>query len=305
MKAIRIHEYGDASTLKLEEVPRLSPGTGQILVRVYSASVNPVDWKIRRGYLKGVRPAPFPLSMGQDFAGEVVEPGQAVKGFAVRDRVFGFAHGSYAEYAVAPVSAVAKIPESMDFATAAALPTAGLTALQIVRDLIAAKPGMTLLIQGAAGGVGSMAVQIALHRGAHVIGTASGADIEYLQSLGVTETINYQRERFEDKVHDVDAVIDLVGGDTLNRSYAVVKNGGVLVTTVQSVDENRAKRQGISAIQMLMQRNAADLAELAQLAAQGAVKPRLAQTVSLAEARKAQELSETGKVHGKIILKVA
>lgn len=305
MKAVRIHEYGDADTLKLEDIPRLSPGTGQVLVRIYDAGVNPVDWKIRRGYLKDVRPASFPLAMGQDFAGEVVELGQAVKEFTVGDRVFGFAKGSYAEYATAPVSAIARIPESIDFATAAALPTAGLTALQLVRDLVMARPGMTILIQGAAGGVGSIATQIAIQRGAHVIGTAAGIDIEYLHWLGVKGAIDYQQERFEDRVHDVDAVIDLVGGDTLDRSYSVVKRGGMLATTVQPVDEQRARRSGISAVQMLMQRNAADLVELAQLVAQGAVKPRVAQIISLAEARKAQELSETGRTHGKVILKVA
>src|SRR4051812_35383451 len=152
MKAIRIHEYGDSGTLKLEEAPRLSPGNDQILVHVREAGVNPIDWKIRQGYLKNVMPASFPLTIGQDFAGEVSEVGDSVKDFELGDRVFGFAHGSYAEYALAPVSTVAWMPGSMDFATAAALPTAGSTALQIVRDVVGAKPGMTLLIQGAAGG---------------------------------------------------------------------------------------------------------------------------------------------------------
>jgi NADPH:quinone reductase-like Zn-dependent oxidoreductase len=123
MKAIRIHEYGDASTLRLEEVPRLSISEDQILVRVRDAGVNPVDWKIRQGYLSQVRPASFPLTIGQDFAGEVAETGNAVRQFAAGDRVFGFAQGSYAEYAAAPESTVAKMPESIDFATAAALPT--------------------------------------------------------------------------------------------------------------------------------------------------------------------------------------
>ena len=161
MKAIRIHQYGDASTLKLEEIPRLSIADDQILIRIRDAGVNPIDWKIRQGYLKQVMPAHFPITIGQDFAGEVVEPGKEVTQFTAGDRVFGFAQGTYAEYAAAPASTVAAIPNSMDFTTAAALPTAGSTALQIVRDVVAAKPGMTILIHGAAGGVGSYASQIA------------------------------------------------------------------------------------------------------------------------------------------------
>lgn len=305
MKAIRIHEYGDASTLKLEDAPRRSAGDDQILVRIRDAGVNPIDWKIRQGYLKDLRPASFPLTIGQDFAGEVVEAGRSVKNFRVGDRVFGFAHGSYAEYAVAPVSTVARIPDSMDFATAAALPTAGLTALQIVRDIVAARSGTTLLIHGAAGGVGSFATQIAIHLGARVNGTATGADLDYIESLGVEEAIDYRHERFEDKVREVDAVIDLVGGDTLNRSYAVVKKGGILASTVQYVDEERAKRTGIRVAQVLMQPNTADLTELARLVETGVVKPRLTRVISLADARQAQELGESGKIHGKVILKVA
>ena len=277
----------------------------QILVRIHDAGVNPIDWKIRQGYMRQVRPATFPITIGQDFAGEVVEVGKAVNQFAVGDNVFGFAQGTYAEYAAAPLCTVAAIPKSIDFATAAALPTAGLTALQIIRDIVAAKSWIRVLIHGAAGGVGSYASQIAKNLGARVIGTATGADIEYLQSLGVSEVIDYKRERFEDKAAEVDAVVDLVGGETLARSYAVVKKGGVLATTVQTVDESAAKRAGIRAVQVVMKRNAADLSELVRLVEKGALKPRLDKTMRLSEARQAQELSETGKTQGKVILKVA
>jgi NADPH:quinone reductase-like Zn-dependent oxidoreductase len=193
----------------------------------------------------------------------------------------------------------------MDFATAAALPTAGSTALQIIRDVVTAKPGLTILIHGAAGGVGSYATQIAKNLGARVIGTGSGADIEYLQSLGVDEVVDYKRERFENKATGVDAVVDLVGGETLARSYSVVKKGGVLATTVQAIDESAAKAAGIRAVQVIMRRNAADLAELARLVQDGALKPRFGETMSLSQAREAQELSENGKTHGKVVLKVA
>jgi NADPH:quinone reductase-like Zn-dependent oxidoreductase len=305
MKAIRIYEYGNADTLKLDEAPQLSIGDDQILVRVRDAGVNPIDWKIRQGYMKQVMPANFPLTLGQDFAGEVVERGKAVDQFAIGNRVFGFAQGTYAEYAAAPISTVAAMPQSMDFATAAALPTAGSTALQIIRDVVKAAAGITVLIHGAAGGVGSFASQIARNMGARVIGTATGPDLDYLKSLHVDEVIDFKRERFEEKASGVDAVVDLVGGETLARSYAVVKKGGVLVTTVQPVDESAAKQAGIRAVQMFMKRNAADLAELARLVEKGAVKPRLSQTMELKQAREAQELSETGRAQGKVVLKVA
>jgi NADPH:quinone reductase-like Zn-dependent oxidoreductase len=305
MKAIRIHQYGDANTLKLEEIPSLSIADDQVLIRIHDAGVNPIDWKIRQGYMKQVRPASFPMTLGQDFAGEVVDGGSSVTQFAVGDRVFGFAQGTYAEYAAAPVTMIAAIPNSIDFTTAAALPTAGSTALQIIRDVVAATPGMSILIHGAGGGVGSYASQIAMNLGARVIGTATGADIEYLKALGVDEVIDYKRERFEDKAAGLDAVVDLVGGETLSRSYAVVKKGGVLATTVQPIDESSARRAGIRAVQVIMRRNAADLSELAQLVEKGALTPRLDKTMTLSQAREAQELSETGKTQGKVILKVA
>lgn len=305
MKAVRIHEYGDAGAIRLEDVPRLSVADDQILVRVHDAGVNPIDWKIRQGYMKQFTPAQFPLTMGQDFAGEVSEVGKAVDRFRVGDRVFGFAQGTYAEYAAAPVSTVARIPDSIDYVTAAALPTAGLTALQAVRDAVGARAGVTILIHGAAGGVGSFASQIAKNRGAVVIGTATGKNVEYLRSIGIERVVDYKRERFEEKVHEVDAVIDLVGGETLKRSYAVVKRGGIIVTTVGQIDEAAAARAGIRAVRIVMKKNATDLDELARLVSDGAVKPRVGQIMNLDDARRAQELSEGSKTDGKLILKVA
>jgi NADPH:quinone reductase-like Zn-dependent oxidoreductase len=305
MKAIRIHQFGGADTLVFEDVSPIVIGEDQVLVRVHDAGVNPIDWKIRQGYLKDVIPAHFPMTIGQDFAGEVVQSGKSAQEYQKGDRVFGFAQGTYAEFAPAPISTIARMPESMDFMTAAALPTAGSTALQIMRDVVGAKTGMTVLIQGAAGGVGSFASQIGKHMGARVIGTATGTDIEYLKSIGITSVVDFQHEKFEDKVKEVDAVVDLVGGDTLRRSYGVVKRGGVLATTVQPVDQTAAKQAGIRAVQVIMKRNAKDLSELASLVTQGALEPRLGVTMNLGEARTAQELSQSGKTHGKVILKVA
>ena len=154
VQAIRIYQYGNAGNLRLEDVPPLSISDYQILVRVHDAGVNPIDWKIREGYLQKVMPVSFPLTIGQDFAGEVAERGKNVKRFEIGERVFGFTQAAYAEYAAATESTVAAMPELINFATAAALPTAGLTALQVIRDVVHALPGMTILIHGAAGAVG-------------------------------------------------------------------------------------------------------------------------------------------------------
>jgi NADPH:quinone reductase-like Zn-dependent oxidoreductase len=305
MKAVQIREYGDSGELKIEETPRPKIGVGQILVKVRDAGVNPVDWKIREGRLKERISAAFPFTMGQDFAGEVAEIGTGVNGFAIGDRVFGFARGSYAEYAAASASEVAKIPQSIGFDVAASLPTAGATALQLIRDVIKARNGMTILIHGAAGGVGSFAAQIAMHLGAKVIGTATDQDIAYLKSLGVEQVIDHKRERFEEKIREVDAVVDLVGGDTLARSYQIVKKGGVLASTVQPIDESAAKQAGVRGVYFLMRASAPDLAKLAKFVEQGVVKPRLSQTMDLQHAKEAQELNEAGQSHGKVILKVA
>lgn len=306
MKAVRIHEYGNADQLRIEETPNLSPKEDQVLVKVRAAGVNPIDWKIRAGYMKQRVPAQFPLTMGQDFAGEVVDRGKQASEFNIGQRVFGFAQGTYSEYAVAPISTTAAIPDSVSFEVAAALPTAGLTALQIIRDYVKAQPGMTVLIHGAAGGVGSFAVQIAKFRGAKVIGTATGPDdIQYLKSIGTDQIIDYKQEKFEDQVRNVDAVVDLVGGETQKKSLAVLKKGGVLVSTVQPPDESASKQAGIRGQLIVMQRNAPDLRELATLVAQGAVKPRLDRTLPFTQAREAQEISEQGKTSGKVILKVA
>ena len=306
MKAVRIHEYGNADKLRIEETPNLKPGNDQVLVKVRAAGVNPIDWKIRAGYMKQRMPVQFPLTMGQDFAGEVVERGKQVREFNTGQRVFGFAQGTYSEYAVAPVSTIAAIPDSLSFEVAAALPTAGLTALQIIRDYVNAQPGMTILIHGAAGGVGSFATQIAKARGAKVIGTATGAeDIQYLKSIGTDQIIDFKQERFEEKVHDVDAVVDLVGGDTQKRSFAVLKKGSIIISTVQPVDESAAKQAGVRGQLIVMQRNASDLRELASLVEKGAVKPRLGRTLPFTEAKEAQEISEHGGSNGKLILKVA
>jgi NADPH:quinone reductase-like Zn-dependent oxidoreductase len=304
IKAVRIAQYGGSEQLKFEEValPRIGPG--EVLAKVRYAGVNPVDWKIREGYIKQVFPVSFPLTLGHDFAGEIANAGGDSGRFSTGERVFGFGDGTYAEFTAAATTDIAAIPEKLDLAVAAALPTAGLTALQAIRDYVQPKAGMRVLIHGAAGAVGSFATQIAMVRGAQVIGTASGEDVVYLRSLGHVQVVDYKQERFE-AVGQVDAVLDLIGGETASRSYAVVRKGGVLVSTLGAANSELAARAGISGVNVVLRRSAADLLELAGLVERGDVKPRMGQVFPLDQAREAQDTSEQGRAKGKILLTVA
>jgi NADPH:quinone reductase-like Zn-dependent oxidoreductase len=303
MKAVRIAQYGGSEQLKYEEAPLPEFGPGRVLAKVRYAGVNPIDWKIREGFLKQVRPASFPLTLGQDFAGEVVAGGDGTGRFQAGERVFGFGEGTYAEFTAGPITLLAAIPEKVDFAVAAALPTPGVTALQAIRDYVQPKPGSRILIQGAAGSVGSLATQIAKRWGAQVIGTASGEGIVYLRSLGHVQVVDYQQERFE-AVGQVDAVLDLIGDETATRSFAVVKKGGVMVSTVGGANAELAARAGIRGVNMVSKGNAADLAELAALVEHGDVKPKMGEVFPLEQAREAQDTSKEGRAKGKILLKV-
>src|ERR1700689_929358 len=304
IKAVRIAQYGGSDQLKYEEIPLPEIGPGYVLAKVRYAGLNPIDWKIREGYMKNFRPVSFPLTLGQVFAGEIVAGGGDPGRFQTGERVFGFGDGTYAEFTAAAITYLAAIPEKIDFAVAAALPTSGVTALQAIRDYVQPKPGTRILIHGAAGGVGSFATQIAKRWGAQVIGTASGEDIAYLRSLGHVQVVDYKHERFE-TVGQVDAVLDLIGGETGKRSFALVKKGGVMVSTVGGTNEELAAQAGIRSVNMVSKGNAADLSELAGLVERGEVKPRMGEVFRLEQAREAQDASQQGRAKGKILLKVA
>jgi NADPH:quinone reductase-like Zn-dependent oxidoreductase len=301
IKAVRIAHYGGSEQLKYEEVPLPQIGPDHVLAKVRYAGVNPIDWKIREGHFEQLFPAKFPLTLGHDFAGEIVNAGSGR--FRTSDRVFGFGEGTYAEFTAAAIADIAAIPEKIDFTVAAALPTAGLTALQAIRDYVQPEPGTRILIHGAAGSVGSFATQIAKAGGAQVIGTASGEDIAYLRALGHIQVVDYKQERFE-SVGLVDAVLDLIGGETAARSYAVVKKGGVLVSTLGAANAELAARAGIRIANVAMKRSAADLSDLMQLVARGDVQPRMGEVFRLDLAREAQDASQQGRAKGKILLKV-
>jgi len=305
MKAVRIHSFGGPEVLQFEEAPRPEPGSRRVLVRVHAAGVNPVDWKIREGKLGQI---PLPSIMGSDFSGEIEALGPDVTEFRVGEMVFGSVadeSGSYAQYALAPVSHIVEKPKQIDHVTAAAIPVPAMTAWQALFDEAKLEPGQRVLIHAASGGVGNFAVQFAKWKGAYVIGTASGSNAELVRSLGADEFIDYRKTKFEEAVRDVDMVFDTVGGETQERSWKVLKKGGVLVSIVQPPSEQSAKAHNVRGI--FLREDATrneELTQISKLIANGQVKVNVETILPLRDARKAQELSQTGHARGKIVLKV-
>ncbi len=308
MKAVRFHGFGDASVLQYEEAPRPEPKAGEVLVRIIATSVNPLDWKIREGYMQGMMPITLPFIPGGDIAGVVETVGEGVSDFAAGDAVFGRvppqAGGGYAEYVAAPVALLAKKPEEISFEQAASAPIVSLTAWQSLFRFGGLQPGQSILIHGAAGGLGLFAVQFAKWKGASPIyATASASDKEFVQQLGADTVIDYKNERFEEIVHGVDVVLDTVGGETQERSWGVLKPGGILVATSAPPASEKADAHGVRAV-MVQVEPTSELNDIAALLASGTVKTEIGKTLPLSEAGKAQELSQHGHVRGKIVLTV-
>lgn len=290
--------------LSLVYKPTVETKNLETTVKVMAAGVNPVDWKIRRGSVK----LPLPMTMGFDVSGIVDAVGPNVNRFSPGDQIFAKAspaHGGYAEYTLVNDSQAALKPKSIGFIEAAAIPTAGLTAWQMLFDIAELQSGQTVLIHGAAGGVGSFALQFAKWKGAHVIGTASSGNGQFLRSIGADEVIDYKAQKFEDTVHDADVVIDTIGGDTFDRSWGVLKPGGFLVTTVADVPAGAAEAHGVRARHIVSQANGDELAQIAKIIDEKFIKPVVTTVLPLSEARKAQEMSESQHTRGKIVLRIA
>jgi NADPH:quinone reductase-like Zn-dependent oxidoreductase len=308
MKAIRIHAYGGPEFLVYEDAPRPQPEKGEVLIRVHAAGVNPVDWKIREGYLKDMLHRSLPLVPGWDVSGvvETVGPGvtRLKKGNEVYSRPDIARDGAYAEYIVVRESEVALKPKTIDHIHAAAIPLAGLTAWQSLFDAGKLMTGQKVLIHAAAGGVGSMAVQLAKWKGAYVVGTASEHNHDFLRDLGADEIIDYTKTRFEDAVHDTDMVFDTIGGDTRKRSWQVLKKGGILVSIISPPSVEEANIHGVLQSFVFVQPNVAELTEIAELVDFGKLRAVVETVLSLEDARRAQEMSQSGHTRGKIVLKV-
>ncbi len=300
--AIRIHEYGGSEKLTMDRLQPPALKANEVLIEVHYAGVNPVDWKIRAGYLKDFMPVSFPYTLGIDVSGVIAEIGPAVKSLKKGQSVFGVANGAYAEYAVAAAGDVVPIPDGLSFEVAAAVPVGALTAWKAVEDS-GVKKGQTVVIQGAAGGVGQFAVQFSRLKGAKVIGAASTDNVAFVKALGADKVIDYTKGSVESAIKDVDVFIDTVGGEALEKAYGLVKKGGTLVTIAGKVSDEKAKEHGIKAL--VSGRGPAELLKkIADLLAKKTIRVEIGKIFPLAEAKAAQDLSQTGHGRGRIMLKV-
>ncbi|MDD5167880.1 MAG: NADP-dependent oxidoreductase [Syntrophales bacterium] len=309
MKAVQIDMYGGNEVVKVNnDIPVPAVSKGELLVKVHAAGVNPVDWKIREGYLQQRMPLRFPSTLGGDFSGVVSEVGEDVSGFKKGDDVYGSAlimrggSGAFAEFAMAAVKAVAHKPKSLSYVEAAALPLTGSSAWQALVEHMRLSAGEKILIHGGAGGIGSNAIQLAKHLGAYVATTAGGEDLQYVEELGADETIDYKKQSFEDLVHDYDAVFDTVGGPTYEKSFNVLKKDGIIVSMLEQPRSDLMEKYGVKAIGQFTLVNTDRLTKVAEFADKGVLKVSIEKTFPLEQAREALDYQQKAHSRGKVVL---
>lgn len=310
MKAAQINSYGGPDVLAIAEVSKPHISDGQVLVEIHAASINPFDVYVRSGGVKEARPLSFPATLGTDIAGIVTEIGPSIEHLSVGDKVYGSASplagatGAFAEFAAIPENNLAKMPSNATFLEAASLPITGISALQALTEHMNLTPGQKLLIHGGAGGIGSIAIQIAKHIGAYVVTTATGKGIEYVKQLGANEVIDYKTQKIEETSKDFDAVFDTVGGETYKKSFQILKKGGIIVSMVEKPNQELAEKYGVTTINQRSKVNSRHLQQLAKLVETGAVKPNIDKVFPLTEIRQAFQAFEHGGINGKIVLQI-
>ncbi len=304
MRAARVHEWGETNNVFVDDVPLPEAKPGQILIRVRASSINPVDWKAQLGYMR--QWLQLPLILGWEAAGDVAALGEGVTGFAVGDAVYAKpGPGSFAQYVAVSTETVAPKPKSLDYQGAATLPVAALTAWQALFDYGGLQAGQKVLIQGAAGGVGHFSVQLAKWKGAYVVGTGSAENEAFVRGLGADEYVNYRTTHFEDVVKDADVVFDTVGGETLDRSYAAAKQGGIVVTVAGQPNTEKAAARGVRAMGFSATGKRAELDALTALVDAGRVKPTISAVYTLDQTAEALAKNREGHTRGKIVLEIA
>ena len=307
MKAARVHQFGGPKAIVLEEIPLPAPGEGQVLVRVKAAGVGPWDAWVRAG--QSALPQPLPLTLGSDISGVLEALGPGVSGWQPGEELFGVTNarftGAYAEYVVAEAAMLARKPQRLTHVEAASVPVVACTAWQMVFDHGQVDSSKRVLVHGAAGNVGAFAVQFAKRAGAEVFATAFARDVELIRSLGADHVIDVRSSRFEQDAQGVDVVIDTIGGETLERSFTVLKPGGLLVSSVEKPDEAQATRYQVQGIFFFVDVTTQGLTRLAEMIDAGGITIRVGEVLPLAEARLAHEML-AGKPHkrGKIVLTV-
>jgi NADPH:quinone reductase-like Zn-dependent oxidoreductase len=309
MKAIVIHEYGGPDVLKREDMPVPKPKDDEVRIKVAAAGVNSFDGVLRSGKYANIFKMKLPWIPGYDISGTVEKLGGKISRFKIGDPVFAHISiptgGGYAEYALAKENQMALKPATIGFVEAAGVPSVALTAWQALVDKAKLKPGQTVLIHGGSGGVGMFAIQIAKSLGATVMATASSANQDFLKELGADVAIDYKTQKFEEIAKDVDVVLDGVGGDTLARSYPIIKKNGFLVGIVDRVNQGQLERYGIRGAYLELESNGDELAQIGQLIDEKKIRVVISQTFPLPDAGKAQAQADTGHARGKIVLKVA
>lgn len=310
MKAALINEYGGKDVLQvITDAPKPAAKAGEVVVQVYAAAVNPFDWKVREGFMKDIMPVQFPAILGGDLAGIVAELGEGVSGLSIGDEVFGQAgavssHGSYAEFTPLKATALALKPKNLDFITAAATPLVGVSAYQALVDHAGLQSGQKVLIHGAAGGIGSLAVQLAKHLGAYVAATAATNEIDFVKDLGADEVIDYKIQDFSTLLKDYDVVYDTVGGETFTKSHLVLRKGGIIVTMAAQPDDLLAQQYGVKQIAQFTRVNPERLAKLSELLEQGILKVTIDKVFPLDDAAEALAYLQSGQHRGKVVLRV-
>lgn len=308
MRAVRIHQYGGTETLKLDQIDTPEINADDILVKVKAAAINPVDWKIREGYLQQFIPYKLPVTLGWDVAGVVTQVGSEVTEFKVGDKVFSrpdiARDGSYADYIAVKANEVVLKSDKLDFAQAAALPLAGITAWQCLVDVSQVQAGQRVLIHAGAGGVGHLAIQIAKAKGAFVIATASAANQALLTELGADQAVDYTKGPLTEQIEKVDIVFDTMGGDIQTNSWALLKLDGMLVSVVEPPSEEKAKEYGVKSTFVFIEPSRRILKELNKLVEADQLTPLIEHRFALEQIEAAHLQSQSGRTRGKIVIEV-
>ena len=305
MQAARVHAFGGPEMLQLEQVPIPEPKDGEVLLAIRAASINPVDYKTRAGKYPGLTAADLPRTLGRDGSGVVAKLGPGVSDVKEGDAIFamiGRSRGTWADYVIVKAEERVAKPKTLDHAHAGATPLAALTAWQALFDHGGVQAGQRVLIHAASGGVGHFATQFAKLKGAHVIATASGDGLDFARAHGADEVIDYKTQRFDESVKDVDMVFDTMAGEVQDRSWGVLKKGGILITILGPPNEEKAKAHGVRAARFLCAIKTDQLAEIGQLIDAGKVRVALQQAFPLADILTAQQTAERGPIRGKIVV---
>lgn len=310
MKAIAIKQYGGKEQLKEINIPKPTPKEKQVIVKLHATSINPIDWKLREGYLKAMMPFEFPIILGWDVAGIVEEVGDHVQDFKVGDRVFARPEttnrGTYAEYTIVDTHLLAKIPDNISFEEAACVPLACLTAWQCLFDFGNIQKGDKVLIHAGAGGVGTFAIQLAKSVGAYVAATAGTHNVEFLKSLGADEVIDYKKQDFEKVLTEFDFVLDSLGGENQEKSFTILKVGGKLASIVSEPNQEKAKEKNIKSGNVWLVPNGQQLEKIANLLEQNKLRVIIGHKFPFSEEgiKEAHALSESHHAKGKIVIQI-